>query len=176
MGFGARGLSRFALIVGAALSMLTVPASATVYHVTFSDSNGDTANLFLTTATPFTPTGTAVTSISGTFDGLSVSEAAVFGADQKIYSTGAFVDYNGLGFTNPTAFNLYWTYPARTAPGELGVCYIGSCNTATGFYPVSNFQVSAVPEPSTWAMLLLGFAGIGFVAYRRKNNHSFRLA
>ena len=28
--------------------------------------------------------------------------------------------------------------------------------------------VSAVPEPSTWAMLLLGFAGLGFMAYRRK--------
>jgi hypothetical protein len=27
---------------------------------------------------------------------------------------------------------------------------------------------SAVPEPSTWAMLLLGFAGIGVMAYRRK--------
>lgn len=29
--------------------------------------------------------------------------------------------------------------------------------------------VSAVPEPSTWAMMVLGFAGIGFMAYRRKN-------
>ncbi|SIO46548.1 PEP-CTERM protein-sorting domain-containing protein [Bradyrhizobium erythrophlei] len=28
--------------------------------------------------------------------------------------------------------------------------------------------VSAVPEASTWAMLLLGFAGIAFMAYRRK--------
>jgi hypothetical protein len=27
----------------------------------------------------------------------------------------------------------------------------------------------AVPEPSTWAMMILGFAGIGFMAYRRKN-------
>ena len=26
----------------------------------------------------------------------------------------------------------------------------------------------AVPEPSTWAMMLLGFTGIGFLAYRRK--------
>ena len=26
---------------------------------------------------------------------------------------------------------------------------------------------SAVPEPSTWAMMLLGFAGVGFMAYRR---------
>ena len=29
--------------------------------------------------------------------------------------------------------------------------------------------VAAVPEPSTWAMMILGFAGIGFVAYRRKS-------
>jgi hypothetical protein len=29
--------------------------------------------------------------------------------------------------------------------------------------------VSAIPEPSTWAMMLIGFAGIGFAAYRRKN-------
>jgi hypothetical protein len=28
----------------------------------------------------------------------------------------------------------------------------------------------AVPEPSTWAMLLIGFAGVGFMAYRRKQN------
>jgi hypothetical protein len=28
--------------------------------------------------------------------------------------------------------------------------------------------VSAVPEPSTWAMLLIGFAGIGFMSYRRR--------
>jgi hypothetical protein len=29
-------------------------------------------------------------------------------------------------------------------------------------------QVAAVPEPSTWAMLLIGFAGIGFAAYRKR--------
>jgi hypothetical protein len=27
---------------------------------------------------------------------------------------------------------------------------------------------SAVPEPSTWAMMILGFAGIGFMGYRRR--------
>jgi PEP-CTERM motif len=32
-----------------------------------------------------------------------------------------------------------------------------------------SWRISAVPEPSTWAMLLLGFAGIGFMAYRRKS-------
>jgi hypothetical protein len=29
--------------------------------------------------------------------------------------------------------------------------------------------IYAVPEPSTWAMLLLGFAGVGFMAYRRRD-------
>jgi hypothetical protein len=34
----------------------------------------------------------------------------------------------------------------------------------------------AVPEPSTWAMLLLGFAGIGFMAYRRKSKPALMAA
>jgi PEP-CTERM motif len=34
---------------------------------------------------------------------------------------------------------------------------------------------AAVPEPSTWAMMILGFMGVGFMAYRRKGT-SFRLA
>jgi hypothetical protein len=38
-----------------------------------------------------------------------------------------------------------------------------------GCGPGCAIGVSAVPEPSTWAMLLLGFAGIGFMAYRRSH-------
>lgn len=33
---------------------------------------------------------------------------------------------------------------------------------------VVRFNVSAVPEPTTWAMMLIGFAGIGFLTYRRR--------
>jgi len=36
---------------------------------------------------------------------------------------------------------------------------------------------SAVPEPSTWAMMILGFMSVGFMAYRRKSSsQSLRLA
>ena len=28
----------------------------------------------------------------------------------------------------------------------------------------------AVPEPSTWAMMMLGFFGVGFLTYRRRNS------
>lgn len=44
----------------------------------------------------------------------------------------------------------------------------------TGTYTIGSdsgsgtFNVAAVPEPSTWAMMILGFAGIGFMAYRRR--------
>jgi hypothetical protein len=38
-------------------------------------------------------------------------------------------------------------------------------------------QVAAVPEPSTWVMMILGFFGVGFIAYRRKETGSaLRLA
>jgi hypothetical protein len=35
---------------------------------------------------------------------------------------------------------------------------------------------STVPEPSTWAMMLIGFAGIGFVTYRRTKKNTTALA
>jgi len=39
-----------------------------------------------------------------------------------------------------------------------------------------NGLTGAVPEPSTWAMLVLGFAGIGFTAYRRKSKAALMAA
>jgi hypothetical protein len=36
--------------------------------------------------------------------------------------------------------------------------------------------VAAVPESSTWAMMLLGFAGVDFMAYRRKSKPTLMAA
>jgi hypothetical protein len=30
-------------------------------------------------------------------------------------------------------------------------------------------SLGAVPEPSTWVMMILGFVGLGYMPYRRKN-------
>ena len=43
------------------------------------------------------------------------------------------------------------------------------------FSPGITNGIGAVPEPSTWAMMILGFAGVGFMAYRRKSKPAFRL-
>lgn len=41
--------------------------------------------------------------------------------------------------------------------------------TGDGAFTGTMTAITAVPEPSTWAMMILGFAGIGFLTYRRRN-------
>jgi hypothetical protein len=45
-----------------------------------------------------------------------------------------------------------------------------------GQFVAGNLSVSAVPEPATWAMTILGFMGVGFMAYRRKSKQAPLLA
>ena len=44
-----------------------------------------------------------------------------------------------------------------------------SWNAVANAHRTVETAAPAVPEPSTWAMLILGFAGLGFMAYRRKS-------
>jgi hypothetical protein len=68
-------------------------------------------------------------------------------------ATGGFVGWEGL---DPTGLSET-VYDAHT----------GSITGTLAYIDVGP-PTSAVPEPSTWAMMILGFAGIGFMAYRRK--------
>ena len=55
--------------------------------------------------------------------------------------------------------------PAQPSPA-LG----DALNAGTTDIIMSVTSVSGVPETSNWAMMILGFMGVGFVAYRRKQN------
>jgi hypothetical protein len=48
----------------------------------------------------------------------------------------------------------------------LDISNIDGTSTLTG--NVAATLTPAVPEPATWAMMILGFAGVGFMAYRRR--------
>jgi hypothetical protein len=52
----------------------------------------------------------------------------------------------------------------------------GGLLTPQNWFVVGDVQrsvESAVPEPSTWAMMILGFLGLGFLAHRKKSNLRF---
>jgi hypothetical protein len=51
-----------------------------------------------------------------------------------------------------------------------------SGNMSDDTLTVSLTPLSAVPEPSTWAMMILGFVGLGFMAYRRKTSTTLNAA
>jgi hypothetical protein len=55
---------------------------------------------------------------------------------------------------------------------------IAGASCTTGSVAANHITVTgSVPEPSTWAMMILGFFGVGFMAYRRKQNGpAFRMA
>jgi hypothetical protein len=77
----------------------------------------------------------------------------------------------------------YSFYPSALADlshtGRLTIDVLtpgGSLSFLSGTDYRSSPPVSGVPEPSTWAMLVLGFAGIGFTAYRRKSKAALMAA
>jgi hypothetical protein len=90
-----------------------------------------------------------------------------------------FIDETGKIITSTLTFAN-----TPTSLNQLGIGladFAGGSATATvsGIALSTDQQVAAVPEPSTWAMMVLGFAGLGFLSYRktrRKNGTSFRFA
>jgi hypothetical protein len=64
-------------------------------------------------------------------------------------------------------FNLGSNYAAELASTDTNNPYGGGHyqDFVTGG---GGFLTGSVPEPSTWAMMILGFAGIGTMAYRRR--------
>ena len=113
---------------------------------------------------------------------------------------GAFeygVDYTGHGSSGTPPTSLTFTISgagltlddlAQLSNGATGdtqaymvLDIFSGTNGNTGLVDLSQVltptQQSAVPEPSTWAMMILGFLGVGFMAYRRRNQTAaFRIA
>ena len=64
------------------------------------------------------------------------------------------------------------TVPIGATALFFGLPDANGFNGASGFYSDNagsfTVNIAAVPEASTWAMIILGFAGVGLLAYRRK--------
>jgi hypothetical protein len=95
------------------------------------------------------------------------------GLDPGETGTGTFfLDFFGSANASTVITLSNWTarYQEITGPGVTGASGIGHADVV-----ITPF-ITPVPEPSTWAMMILGFAGVGFMAYRRRKQGAFRLA
>ena len=95
------------------------------------------------------------------------------GSDNLLYYPGpTYVDFGGISFftaNNPEAWNIYFnSYTGLLDYLSNPVGYPNSLRIS--------FVVSETPLPSTWLMLLSGFVGLGFFAYRGTKKNSAALA
>ncbi|MBA2402456.1 MAG: PEPxxWA-CTERM sorting domain-containing protein [Bradyrhizobium sp.] len=100
--------------------------------------------------------------------------------NQVFYIGDGHSGYNNLGGTL-----LTFTAPSAATMLYLGVIDANGFHADTGYYADNkgSFDVdvmltvtSGVPEPSTWAMMILGFTGVGFMAYSRKSKAALMAA
>jgi hypothetical protein len=81
----------------------------------------------------------------------------------SVHGTSITAQQTWLGVTEPNGDNSLIQYgPDPNAPQVI----IPRDQDAVFFL---FGKVSPVPEPSTWAMMLIGFIGVGFLAHRRRN-------
>ena len=117
-------------------------------------------------------TATFVSNVPGNVDGignfnLSINASDGFGSASQtitftLTDTGApwLSAANVLLPTDPVGAHI------AVCGGTIGACAPGNTAVVTGF---SGGHVAPVPELATWAMMILGFAGVGLLAYRRKS-------
>jgi predicted membrane-bound dolichyl-phosphate-mannose-protein mannosyltransferase len=134
----------------------------------------------ITTSPPlpaqFTGTSATVSQLSTIF----VSNNQGYLVDNNMFSTGSVSLSAGTYYLSlsdavtKNRDNAFWDQGSGS--GQSNWYINGSQETGAS----NTFQilgtVSAVPEPSTWAMMILGFAGLGFMAYRRKSKPALMAA
>jgi hypothetical protein len=83
------------------------------------------------------------------------------------------MDNSGYGGPNAYFTNISADLMSLTVNFITPIAANGGTDIFSLEEPVSISQiVVGTPEPSTWAMMVLGFAGMGFVAYRKRGTKS----
>jgi fibro-slime domain-containing protein len=137
-----------------------------------------------TDSTMFTPNGTGTNNSSSYQTAIALGTLIGTGADAKLSVTGdddvmVYLDghYVGgvLGVHGATTTQIDLG-PLSAQDYSLKIFYADRAQVAAVFgVGVDGATINAVPEPSTWAMMILGFFGVGFIAYRRQSQ-GLRLA
>ncbi|HMJ06002.1 MAG TPA: PEPxxWA-CTERM sorting domain-containing protein [Chthoniobacterales bacterium] len=155
-----RGLSALAF---AATLPLATAAHADVY--VFDLSGPNTASFMLDSS----PTPSSTTSsyfdlqnVAGTYNGSPATFADIF------FFTGSFDGgFAATGVNLNLVGTQLFTGTLTNPTFKLGTFALCDCSFGTPNYSLS-ITSGAVPEPATWAMMLIGFGAIGLTMRRRK--------
>jgi hypothetical protein len=80
-------------------------------------------------------------------------------------TTGCFVNCaNVANFSNAVSDSGGLDFTGSSFSNDLFLTKTNLSDPITGH--ISNVVIAGVPEPSTWAMVILGFAGVGYMTYR----------
>lgn len=170
-------LTVVALAVG-----LSASADAAIYDFTIHSDNYDVVGQVTTSGNVVTSLVGQITGLlTAPIDGLDGQPNFYYTSDNLLNPFAPFVSNEGILFNaGGFFFNVY-----SVANGPAYDYYISSTQFGGDYYsdPVFNpgslildGSIAAVPELSTWAMMILGFAGLGFMAYRRKTNMALTAA
>ena len=102
------------------------------------------------------------------------SRFAAVGSNSYTFNDGTPVPALGFAAQDPPNLDTFYQIFA-TVPGDTYTYSFNYSNNTAGFGATPSQLVvtaSSVPEPSTWAMLLLGFAGLGFASHRARRTAS----
>jgi PEP-CTERM motif len=158
--------------------------TSTTTHVPFA-FNLDTSPAGQSVPSPFAWTTTQlVANPYGTFTNGIVLDTTHQGAGGSVHGP---LDFWVDGVTTADFAQLSTAPHAGSGDAYFAadvVCLTTACNGVTGTVAGNNNTVThqdpvpagAIPEPSTWAMMVLGFFGVGFMAYRRKSRTGLRFA
>jgi hypothetical protein len=83
-----------------------------------------------------------------------------------------FASYPAFAGENPNDFFGSYTVTTTTTGDSVALTFDNDSGFAPPGYTTGTGSfgaVAAVPEPSTWAMMITGFLGLGFMAYRRRS-------
>jgi PEP-CTERM motif len=157
----------------------------------FGLSSGFTSISFSAGSTAWsTTTWTPINSTVSATSPQTVSGASLSWDGQGSFANGygmAWNAGNGIGHEDGTTLDFHISGTGLTlgsfaadTHGSFFVADVAGTGTTDGVRNTGiidfTLQTSAVPEPSTWAMMILGFMGVGFMAYRRKSQTNFRFA
>jgi hypothetical protein len=113
-------------------------------------------------------------SLSATIDGYSFLFTSIGNNAGQIaslqFNNGLLTDIETAGAGGTSSTNSNEHLQIHGSNFDQLQAYPGTGANFTGTFTVAAPVVSAVPEPSTWAMMLLGFLGLSFMAYRRKQS------